>query len=160
MYKRQVRVERRNGERHELDLYPYLTRGDVSNDITLENGDVVFVPLKGRRVRMLGAVVRPAHFELSDTDDLIDVLQMAGGFAPQASRQRLTLHRVVGPAFRGPGLSPHQAIDLELRPSRDSSSQNYLGGVLIPPIGLHDLSLIHISEPPRRRGLGVCRVGG
>ena len=145
---RSVRVERRNGERHELDLYPYLTRGDVSNDITLENGDVVFVPLKGRRVKMLGAVVRPAHFELSDTDDLIDVLQMAGGFAPQASRQRLTLHRVVGPAFRGPGLTPHQAIDLELRPSRDSSSQNYLGGVLIPPIGLQDGDSIVVDEVP------------
>ena len=73
---------------------------------------------------------------------------MAGGFAPQASRQRLTLHRVVGPAFRGPGLSPHQAIDLELRPSRDSSSQNYLGGVLIPPIGLQDGDSIVVDEVP------------
>lgn len=32
-----------------LDLYDYLLRGDTKNDVVLEQGDVVFVPVRGVR---------------------------------------------------------------------------------------------------------------
>ena len=145
---REVRVQRRNGDVVSLDLYPYLLEGDVSGDVMLEQGDVVFVPLKGRRVQLHGAIVRPAHYELAATEDLIDVLQAAGGFAPEALRQRLTVYRVLRPAERGPGLADRQAIDLELRPATDSTSTGFLGDVTIPPIGLQDGDSIVIGSVP------------
>src|SRR5436190_7229415 len=46
-----------------LDLYDYLLRGDTRSDIRLETGDVIFVPLREARVRVTGAVVRPAVYE-------------------------------------------------------------------------------------------------
>jgi protein involved in polysaccharide export with SLBB domain len=145
---REVRVQRRNGEVLALDLYPYLLEGDVSGDAMLEQGDVVFVPLKGRRIQLHGAIVRPAYYELARTEDLIDVLQAAGGFAPEALRQRLTIHRVLRPSQRGPGIADRQAIDLELRAEADSLAANYLGGVTIPPIGLQDGDSIVIDSVP------------
>ena len=145
---RDVRVQRRSGDAISLDLYPYLLAGDVSGDVTLEQGDVVFVPLKGRRVQMRGAVVRPAHYELAAAEDLIDVLRAAGGFAPEADRQRLTVHRVLRPSDRGAGLADRQAIDLELRSAVDSTSSGYLGGVVIPPIGLQDGDSIIVDAVP------------
>ena len=51
---RSVQVRKRNGDLHTLDLYPYLLLGDVSGDVILDQGDVVFVPLKGRRVQVAG----------------------------------------------------------------------------------------------------------
>ena len=145
---RNVRVQRRNRPSVTLDLYPYLLDGDVSGDVMLEQGDVVFVPLKGRRVQLVGAVVRPAHYELDETDDLVDVLRASGGFAPEAHRRRLTVYRVLLPADRGPGLVDREAIDLDLRPSRDSTAYNYLGGVIIPPVGLQDGDWIWVDSIP------------
>ena len=135
---REIKVRRRRGGEVSLDLYPYLLDGDVSGDIILEQGDVVFVPLRGRQVQLHGSVVRPAHYELDADDDLIDVLKKAKGFAPQASRQRVTIHRVVRPSERGPGSGDRIVIDLGLKSSKDPGEPGHLGGVIIPPIGLQD----------------------
>ena len=143
---RDIRVRRRSGEDVSLDLYPYLLSGDVSGDVILKQGDVVFVPLRGRRVGLHGAVVRPAHYELDANGDLMDVLSMSGGFAPGADRQRVTIHRVVRPSDRGPGSNDRTAIDLGLTPSPDPGEPRHLGGVIIPPIGLQDGDSIVVDE--------------
>ena len=145
---RNVRVERRTGDQTTLDLYPYLLEGDVSGDVTLEEGDVVFVPLTDRRVRLSGAVTRPKLYELVQDDDLVDVLEAAGGFSPDADRKRLTIHRVVRPADRGPGLGDRAAIDLALTASSGNGESNAFGGVLIPPVGLQDGDSIVIGSVP------------
>ena len=143
---RNIRVRRRSGADVSLDLYPYLLNGDVSGDVILRQGDVVFVPLGGRRVQLHGSVVRPAHYELDANNDLIDVLNASGGFAPGANRQRITIHRVVRPSERGPGSSDRIAIDLALTSSTDSGEPRHLGGVIIPPIGLQDGDSIVVDD--------------
>ena len=143
---REIKVQRRSGEEVSLDLYPYLLDGDVSGDVILRQGDVVFVPLRGRRVKLYGSVVRPAHYELDVDNDLIDVLDASGGFAPGANRQRVTIHRVVRPSDRGPGSSDRIAIDLGLTPSTDPGEPGHIGGVIIPPIGLQDGDSIVVDE--------------
>jgi protein involved in polysaccharide export with SLBB domain len=145
---RSIRIQHRNGVVDSLDLYPYLLSGDTSGDIILEQGDVVFVPLRGRRVQIHGAVVRPAFYELAQSDDLLEVLRAAGGFAPEAFRERLTVHRVLRPSDRGPGLANRQAIDLPLRPTVDDMGVRHLGGVVIPPIGLQDGDSIVVDSVP------------
>lgn len=157
---RDVRLQRRSGETLSLDLYPYLLLGDASGDVILEQGDVVFVPLKGRRVQLHGAVVRPAHYELSAAEDLVDVLRAGGGFAPDALRRRLTIHRVLRPAERGSGLTDRRAIDLELRAATDSNTPDEVGGVIIPPVGLQDGDSIVVDMVPSlERGYYVSVVG-
>ncbi len=135
---RGVRVESRQGESHTMDLYPYLLTGDISGDRTLSEGDVVFIPPRERRVELHGAVSRPAAYEVTDEEGLADVLRAANGFAPRANRSRVTIHRVVRPADRGPGLGDRSAIDLALMPSDDPTAPNHVGGVLVPEIGLQD----------------------
>jgi protein involved in polysaccharide export with SLBB domain len=149
---RDIRISRRDGDDATLDLYPYLLNGDASGDITLEQGDVIFVPLKERRVQLHGSVVRPARYELSDAEDLIDVLIAGGGFAPEANRSRITIHRVVRPGERGPGLGDRLAIDFGLTPSDDETATNHLGGVVIPPIGLQDGDSIVVDQVPSLAG--------
>ena len=143
---REIKVQKRSGVEVSLDLYPYLLNGDVSGDVILEQGDVVFVPVKGRRVQLRGSVVRPAYYELDADDDLIDVLNEARGFTSEANRQRVTIHRVVRPSERGPGLSDRIAIDLGLTPSKDPGEPGHVGGVIIPPIGLQDGDSIVVDQ--------------
>ncbi|NNM32852.1 MAG: hypothetical protein HKO53_07280, partial [Gemmatimonadetes bacterium] len=143
---RAVRVQRRSGEATTVDLYPYLITGDVSGDLGLQQGDVVHVPLREARVGLHGAVGRPAFYETATGEDLVDVLRHGGGFGPNASRRRLTIHRVVRPGDRGPGLGERQAIDLALAPSDDPTAPNHLGGVIIPPVGLQDGDSIVVDD--------------
>ena len=96
------RIEVRRGGRRvaNLDVYDYLLRGDASNDVRLENGDVVFVPVHGRRVRVVGEVVRPATYEVLEGETLADVIRAAGGLMPGASLRRIQVERYLPPEAR------------------------------------------------------------
>lgn len=83
-----------------LDVYDYLVRGDASHDVRLETGDIVFVPVHGPRVRIVGEIVRPATYELKGAETLNDLIQYAGGFQANASQTRVVIERIVPPAER------------------------------------------------------------
>jgi protein involved in polysaccharide export with SLBB domain len=91
------RIEIRRGGRtmDSLDVYDYLVRGDASHDARLETGDIVFVPVHGSRVRVVGEIVRPATYELKAGETLSDLLVAAGGFLATASAQRILIDRIV-----------------------------------------------------------------
>ncbi|MBK6424314.1 MAG: SLBB domain-containing protein [Gemmatimonadetes bacterium] len=98
-------VEIRRGGRllDSLDLYDYLLRGDNSRDARLENGDVIFVPVRGTQVKVTGAIIRPAIYELRAEESLRDLLQSAGGFEAVALRRRVQVDRILPPAQRAAG---------------------------------------------------------
>ena len=56
---REVQLRRRSGETVTIDLYRYLLDGDAAQDEILEQGDIVFVPLRERQVALVGGVVPP-----------------------------------------------------------------------------------------------------
>jgi polysaccharide biosynthesis/export protein len=99
------RVEIRRGGRLAgvLDVYDYLLRGDASGDVRLQNGDIVFVPIHGPRVRIVGEIARPATYELKGDETLNDAIRFAGGFKASASLQRIQVERILPPAMRSPG---------------------------------------------------------
>src|SRR2546425_342209 len=92
---RQIDIRRLGKSVATLDLYDYLLRGDTRNDIRLETGDVVFVPLHGRRVQLTGAVLRPAIYELKEGETLVDLVRAAGGFRANALTERVAIHRIL-----------------------------------------------------------------
>ncbi|MGH7720852.1 MAG: SLBB domain-containing protein [Gemmatimonadaceae bacterium] len=97
------RVElRRGGELAGiLDVYDYLLRGDAGNDLRLQSGDVIFVPVHGPRVRVVGEVVRPATYELAAGETLETIIRAAGGLTPSASTRRVRVERILPPELRG-----------------------------------------------------------
>ncbi len=97
---RKISVRRGGKAISTFDVYDYLLRGDASGDVRLENGDVVFVPVHGARVRITGEVNRPATYELKDSETLADLINAAGGFTANAGRQRLQIERITPPAQR------------------------------------------------------------
>ena len=145
---RSVKVRRKEGLEFSLDLYPYLLSGDASGDVALEQGDVVFLPLKDRRVQLSGAVTRPKLYDVAEDDDLADVLIAAGGFHSMADRKRLTVHRTLRPVEQVSNNSERIVIDLALTPSEDPEEPNHMGGAIIPPVGLQDGDSIVIDTIP------------
>ncbi|HUF66114.1 MAG TPA: SLBB domain-containing protein [Gemmatimonadaceae bacterium] len=100
---RQVEIRRGGRLVEVLDVYDYLIRGDASRDVRLQNGDVVFVPIHGPRVRIVGEVSRPATYELKAGETMQDAIRFAGGLKPTASRQRIQVERILPPEMRSPG---------------------------------------------------------
>src|SRR5207245_7789739 len=97
-----------------LDLYDYLLRGDTRNDIRLETGDVIFVPVHGTRVQISGGVLRPAIYELGPSESLSDLIRVAGGFRPDAELRRIAIHRILLAGDRGPGPVLRNVVDVAL----------------------------------------------
>src|SRR4051812_45066449 len=92
---RRVQVKRGGAVVSSLDLYDYLLRGDATHDPRLENGDIVFVPPRMMRVRIVGEVIRPGTYELKDGETLDDLLSAAGGLKSDASNRRVHIERVL-----------------------------------------------------------------
>ncbi len=110
------RVEIRRGGRvvDVLDVYDYILHGDASHDARLESGDIVFVPVHGPQVRIVGEVVRPATYELKEGETLADLIRAAGGYKPTASRSRVLIERILPPEQRGPGGRDRVVLDVNL----------------------------------------------
>ncbi|MFL5482589.1 MAG: SLBB domain-containing protein [Gemmatimonadaceae bacterium] len=99
---RQILI-RGGGRVDTLDVYDYLLNGNTTRDVRLNNGDLVFVPVHGARVRIIGQVTRPATYEIRSGETLADALRFAGGFSATASRRRVQIERIVPPGQRAPG---------------------------------------------------------
>lgn len=144
---RRIEIRRGGQVAGTLDLYDYLLSGSVLGDTRLESGDVVFVPTRGPRVAVQGAVVREGIYELKQGEMLGDVLRAAGGFAADAELRRLTVHRILPPAERGPGPASRAAIDVELASAAGGgSASNH--GVSLPPLELRDGDSLVVHRLP------------
>jgi polysaccharide export outer membrane protein len=100
---RRVTVRRGGRDVATLDVYDYLLHGENTDDVRLENGDVIFVGTHGPRVRLAGEVLRPATYELAEGETLRDALRAAGGFRATASTARVQVQRIVPSGERASG---------------------------------------------------------
>ena len=98
---RNVTIRRGDRVVSTLDVYDYLLRGDATHDVRLETGDVIFVPVHGDRVRIIGQIVRPATYELKAGETVADLLRYAGGLRATASQRRVLIERIVPASQRG-----------------------------------------------------------
>ncbi|WP_028862334.1 SLBB domain-containing protein [Psychromonas aquimarina] len=81
---REIHIKRNNKTIKKIDLYDLLISGDTSSDISLKQGDVVFIPIKKKMVSIDGFVKRPAIYELKDEKNINSVLKLAGGLNAKA----------------------------------------------------------------------------
>lgn len=116
---RGVEIRRRGSATQKFDVYNYLVRGDASGDLRLENGDVLFVPPHGPRVRVHGGVLRPATYELRAGETLDDLITTAGGFTEDASRRSVRVERILPPAQRTAEGSDRIVLDVAVPGASD-----------------------------------------
>lgn len=109
---RRVEVRRAGRTVDVLDVYDYLLRGDASHDVRLKTGDIVFVPVHGARVRVVGEVARPGTYEMKPDESLSDVIRSAGGFKAEAAQRRVMVERILPPGQRAPDGRDRVVIDV------------------------------------------------
>ncbi|MDC0464309.1 SLBB domain-containing protein [Pseudomonadales bacterium] len=91
---REIQVLRGNQLVTSFDLYDLLLKGRSDDDITLQSGDTVFVPVASGIVTMSGAVRRPARYDLQDGETFSDLVSIAGGFTASAFQSLSTVKRL------------------------------------------------------------------
>src|SRR5215471_7071917 len=92
---RRVQLVRQGRSIHTLDLYDLLLRGDKSQDLALQSGDTILVPLIGPVAGVAGNVKRPAIYELDPGTTLQRLLELAGGVTALGYLQRVQVERPV-----------------------------------------------------------------
>lgn len=92
---RQVMVRRGATLIGTYDLYDYLLTGAATSSVSLQTGDVIFVPIAGPRVKIAGGVRRPAIYEMRPGESLRDLIAAAGGLTPDAHVSNATISRIV-----------------------------------------------------------------
>src|SRR5690606_5867799 len=77
-----------------VDIYEFLSKGDQSSNITLQDNDVVIVPPVETRIEIIGPVRREGLFEVKPEESLEDLYIYTGGFTSLAYRDRVTVRRI------------------------------------------------------------------
>jgi len=78
-----------------IDFYNYLINGDQSQDVRLNDGDIVFVPPVGKRVAIAGSVFRPAIYEILKGETLRDLMKFSSGLTFNAYFQTVHIDRII-----------------------------------------------------------------
>jgi len=91
---RDIKVYRNNKLISKVDIYKYLTEGDASADVALENNDLILVKPYTNRVTLKGAVKTKGRFELLKNESLEDLLKYASGFNEEAYTKTIKVKRV------------------------------------------------------------------
>ena len=77
---RNIKVIRDNKVEKLIDIYKLLVDADPSDNITLKDGDIIFVPPVEKNVVVNGEFKRNGIFEIKEGEMLNDLVRFAGGF--------------------------------------------------------------------------------
>lgn len=91
---RSISVRRGGSTIATMDLYDLLVRGDDSSNIFLRHGDLIFIPPIRSTISVAGDVLRPAIYEIKNERNVGQVLSLAGGFLPTASKNAVQIERI------------------------------------------------------------------
>jgi len=106
---RNIKIRRNNENYATVDLYNYLLKGDVPNNIQLRDQDIVVIPVRTSTITIDSAVVRPGIYESISGETIGQMISYAGGLKPHASSS-IGLKRI---------------IPIEERSALSSNIQNY-----------------------------------
>jgi polysaccharide export outer membrane protein len=88
---RNIRLIRTNGKTYSFDLYKLLIKGNRSDDITIESGDVIVIDSAQQFININGEVKRPAIYEVREDETLDDLINFALGFTQIANTSNISL---------------------------------------------------------------------
>lgn len=91
---RDVKVYRNNKLIKTIDLYDYITQGNIDQDIRLSNNDVLFVGPRISSVTLKGEVKKEAIYEIKEGETLESLFKFSGGLSTVASTSAVNISRI------------------------------------------------------------------
>jgi protein involved in polysaccharide export with SLBB domain len=141
----------------ELDFYHFFLLGDRTQDLRLQAGDTLLVPPIGPVAAIGGPVRRPAIYELRDRTTILDLIEIAGGLAPTADRERCQIFRVEAGQQR---VIVDVALGGILKAKSEVKGNGYSGKLPPPSVPLiQDGDFVRISAVPTQIENAVTLAG-
>lgn len=81
---REIQVKRNGRVIEVVDVYKYLTSGDLGKKIYLQNNDFVLIPFVEKKVLATGQFKRPMYYQLKKEEGIKALINYSGGFTPDA----------------------------------------------------------------------------
>jgi protein involved in polysaccharide export with SLBB domain len=91
---REIKIYRNNKLYKTIDLYDYITKGQLKEDVRLTNNDIVFVDTRKNRFLLQGEVYNNAVFELKEDEGLVELLKYSGGLPVTAQTTKVNISRI------------------------------------------------------------------
>lgn len=93
---RSIKVVRSGKTLVDLDVYDFIMKGKMTDDVRLQDGDVVLVEPYDCLVKISGKVKRPMFYEMKKTETIATLLKYSGGFTGDAYKKATRLIRKTG----------------------------------------------------------------
>jgi len=92
---REIKIYRNNKLHKTIDLYDYITKGELRQDIRLTNNDIVFVGARKNSIQLSGELYNPAIYETLPGEDLNSLIKIAGGLPPTTQTNKINISRII-----------------------------------------------------------------
>lgn len=92
---RNINLMRAGEQPKRIDIYEFLLNPAVQNNFYLQENDYIHVPIADRLVAVSGAVKRPFTYELVKGENLMKLIEFAGGLQNNAYQGNFQITRIV-----------------------------------------------------------------
>ncbi|MEM9820150.1 MAG: SLBB domain-containing protein [Bacteroidota bacterium] len=92
---RNIRLISTDGTVKNIDVYRFMMDPSIQEEYYLTNNDIIHVGVFKKRVSLEGAVKRPLRYELLDDEDLVQLIDYAGGFRSNAYQGNIQVKRYI-----------------------------------------------------------------
>ena len=97
---REVKLFRNNQLVETVDIYKFLTKGDQSSNLRLENNDLIVVGTYTNRVVISDGVKTPGKFEIKTGETVSDLIKYAGGFSENSYTKSVRITRIFDEKYK------------------------------------------------------------
>ena len=97
---RDIELIRDGKKKADIDIYDFIIKGQSSEDVTLQEGDIILVPTYESLVSAYGKVKRPMIYEMKEGETVKDLIAYAGGFTGNAYKGNVNLERKNGREYQ------------------------------------------------------------
>lgn len=81
---REIQIKRNGRIVETVDVYKYLTTGDMGRKLYLQNNDFIIVGFASKKVLATGQFKRPMYYQLKPNEGMRDLIRYSGGFSADA----------------------------------------------------------------------------
>jgi len=90
---RNIQLLKANGKKIKMDIYEYMKNPQYSDDLSIDDKDIILVPDISNVVEIEGAIKRPMKYELLDNEGIVELIEYAGGVNQNAMLKTIRIQR-------------------------------------------------------------------
>ena len=121
---RDIKLIREGKEIASIDFYDFLLTGKKTNDLKLQDNDVIFIPNRALTVNVSGEVKRSSIFELKEEETFHDLKNIFGGYLSTTYMKRARIDRILSIEDRLKYGKGSEIIDINLN-QLESSKKDF-----------------------------------